>query len=222
MTRAPILPENSATAVGFNYQEATESPIIQPMHRYLLLISILPIVAGLLLRWWFGLRVLVARGGLPARCDGPRWNAALGSLPALPPAAPPTDSPTTNQLGQELREAALRQWREREPGPAKARESTRRFGLAVPPLAAMVAAMGVIAARMPVIWALAAFAAATALATVFGLLSLGAELRAIAVTAKALRESRAFRRTDDEEAVIECAIAHAWDQTVPPVLRLFK
>ena len=222
MIHAPILPENSSAGVGFSYQEFIDSPIIQFMHRYLLLISILPIVAGLLLRWWFGLRVLVARGAPPARCDGPRWNAALGSLPALPAADPPPDAPTTNQLGRELREIAIRQWREREPRAARARESTRRFGLAVPPLAAMVAAMGVIAARMPVMWALAAFAAATALATVFGLLSLGAELRAIAVTARTLREARAFRRADDEEAVIECAVAHAWDQTVPPVLRLFK
>ena len=63
---------------------------------------------------------------------------------------------------------------------------------------------------------------ATALAAVFGLLSLGSELRAIAITAKALRANRAFPRSDDEDATIECAIAHAWLEAVPPVLRLLQ
>lgn len=193
-------------------------PATLSMHRYLLLISIVPIAAALLLRWWFGLRVLAARGAPAAPCEASRWEAATGSPPALPGAVPPT----AGQMGHALRETALRQWRDRAPRPARARESTHRFGLAVPPLAAMVAAMGVIASRMPVMWALAAVAAATAVATVFGLLSLGAELRAIAVTAKTLRQARAFRRADDEDAVIECAVAHAWDRTVPAVLRLLK
>lgn len=188
------------------------------MWRLILLLSVLPIAAGLLLRWWFGLRVLAVLGGRPAVCEPSRWGTAIGP-PNLLPGEP---TPTTSQLGKDLRTAALLQWQEREPKLAKAREATRRFGLAVPPLAAMVAAMGVIAAKIPIMAAIAAFLAATALATVFGLLSLGGELRAIAVTAKRLREARAFRRIDEEDATIECAIAHAWCETVPPVLRWLK
>lgn len=188
------------------------------MWRIPLFLSILPIAAALLLRWWFGLRVLALRGGVPAVCEASRWDNAIGP----PNLLPGESAPTASQLGKDLRAAALLQWSEREPKSAKARESTRRFGLAVPPLAAMVGAMGVIAARVPPMMAIAAFAAATALAAVFGLLSLGAELRAIAITAKQLRGARAFRRADEEDATIECAIAHAWCETVPPVLRWLK
>jgi hypothetical protein len=84
----------------------------------------------------------------------------------------------------------------------------------------MVAVFAAILAKIPITGAIVIFIAATALATVFSLLSLGAELRAIASAARALRHSRAFIRSDDEEAVIQSAIAHAWCETVPPVLRM--
>jgi cobalamin biosynthesis protein CobD/CbiB len=186
------------------------------MWRLLLLFSILPIGAALLLRWWFGLRVLESLGGRPCRCDPARWDQALGSgQPAMCAAAAPV-----GELGERLRLAALAQWQQREPKRAAARESSRRFGLAVPPLSAIVAVFAAILAKIPVTGALVIFIAATALATVFGLLSLGAELRAIALAARNLRAARAFVRSEEEDAVIEAAIARAWCETVPPVLRL--
>lgn len=186
------------------------------MWRLLLFLSILPIAAALLLRWWFGLRVLADLGGRPCRCDPARWDKTLGSSPHAMPDAPAPAS----ELGARLRLAALAHWQQREPKLAAARESSRRFGLAVPPLSAMVAVFAAILAKIPVSGAIAIFIAATALATVFGLLSLGAELRAIAVTARALRQGRVFIRSDDEDAVIQAAVAHAWCETVPPVLRM--
>jgi hypothetical protein len=198
------------------------------MWRVLLFLSILPIAAALLLRWWFGIRVLKARGGRPCRCDPNRWEQVLGQPLKLPAPVPPTGTPASRpeptaaatlsnemiatEFGRQLRLAALAQWRQRDPKPAKSRESALRFGLAVPPLSAMV----------PVFGAIVIFLSATALAAVFGLLSLGSELRAIAITAKALRTTRAFPRSDDEDATIECAIAHAWLEAAPPVLRLLQ
>jgi len=126
---------------------------------------------------------------------------------------------TAEQLGKTLRETAIRRWREREPKVAQARENTHRFGMAVPPLAIVVAVMGILVGRVPPMAGIAGVLAATALAVVFGLLSLGPELRAIVTAANLLRAARAFRREDDEAAVIECAIARAWCETVPPVLR---
>jgi hypothetical protein len=183
------------------------------MWRLLIIVSVVPMAAGLVLRWWFGLRALQARGRLLVRPDGGRWlELAGGGGPEL----------SAGEAGARLRAAALREWMAAEPRSAKAREGARRFGVAVPPLSMVVAAMGVIAGRVPVMVALAGVLAAVALATVFGLLSLGSELRVIAATAKRVRDARMFRRSDDEEAVIECAAAHAWNEAVPPVLRWLK
>ncbi len=186
------------------------------MWRLFLLISIFPIAAALLLRWWFGLRVLAAYGGRPCRCDLTRWDKALGASPQVVSNA---QAPAC-EFGDQLRHAALAQWQCNEPKSAASREASRRFGLAVPPLTAMVAVFAAILAKIPVSGAIILFIAATALATVFGLLSLGAELRAIATTARSLRQARAFVRSDDEDAVIQSAIARAWCETVPPVLRM--
>lgn len=199
------------------------------MWRLLLILSIIPIAIALLARWWFGIRVLAAHGRRACRCDPNRWEPVLGSplkisSPTTNPATgtPPNDPTTSAEFGRQLRLAALAQWRLREPKLAAARESSRRFGLAVPPLSAMVAVFAAVLAKIPMLGAIIIFLLATALAAVFGLLSLGTELRAIAITAKTLRASRLFPRSDDEDAVVECAIAHAWLETVPPVLRLLQ
>ena len=187
------------------------------MWRLLLILSVLPLTAAWLLRWWFGLRVLAGLGGRPCRCDPARWDKALGESRQQGLLA--ADAPAC-ELGERLRLAALAAWKLRERKPAAAREATRRFGQAVPPLSAMVAVFAVILAKIPVMGALAIFIAATALATAFGLLSLGAELRAIAIAARALRDARAFIRSDDEDAVVQAAIARAWCETVPPILKM--
>ncbi|MEI6656552.1 MAG: hypothetical protein WCP45_17450 [Verrucomicrobiota bacterium] len=186
------------------------------MWRLFLLISIFPIAAALLLRWWFGLRVLAAFGGRPCRCDLMRWDKALD---VNPQAVSNAQAPAC-EFGDQLRQAALAQWRRDEPKLAGSREASHRFGQAVPPLSAMVAVFAAFLAKIPISGALIIFIAATALATVFTLLSLGAELRAIASTAKSLRQARAFVRSDDEDAVIQSAIARAWCETIPPVLRM--
>lgn len=183
------------------------------MWRMIIIISVLPMAAGLVLRWWYGLRTLQARGRMVVRPESGRWLELAGA------GNPEMDAA---DAGARLRTAALRDWMSNEPRAAKAREGARRFGIAVPPLSMVVAAMGVIAGRVPVMVALSAVLAAVALATVFGLLSLGTELRVIAATAKRVRDARVFRRSDDEEAVIECAAAHAWNEAVPPVLRWLK
>ena len=180
----------------------------------LLILSVLPIAAGLALRWWFGVRVVAEHGGRDCRCDAARWEMALGS-----PLAPET---TASEFGRQLRLAALARWKQRDPKLAAARESSRRFGLAVPPLSIMIAVFAVLVTKLPVQGAIAIVFLATALAVVFGLLSLGSELRAISAAAKALRDSRAFPRESDEDAAIECAIAHAWLETLPPILRALQ
>lgn len=181
------------------------------VYRVLLLLSVVPIALGLAARWWCGRRVLAGEGGRVCRIDASSIAPWLGEWPR--------GSATAADLGGHLRAAALEAWRSEEAGAAKARERSLRFGLAVPPLSALVAVFALLVGKVPVLGALAIPLAATACGVAFGLLSLSAELAAITRAARRLREERVLRNADDEEAVIRCAAAHAWVLTLPPVLR---
>jgi hypothetical protein len=182
-----------------------------------LLIIILPLAAALGARWWFGLRVLAEQGGRACHCDLTTWT-------------PPTAAGTTVQraehtaadFGKQLRLKALAEWHERDPKAAAARGNSLRFGMAVPPLTGIVAIMAALVARIQPIYALAIFLAATALAAALSILALPAELTAIRHTAKSLRTQRIFPNREDEDAVIRCALAHAWRETLPPLLALIQ
>jgi hypothetical protein len=52
------------------------------------------------------------------------------------------------------------------------------------------------------------------------LLTLPPELTAISRRARKLREDKSFPSSEDADAVIRCAIAHAWDASLPPLLRM--
>jgi hypothetical protein len=187
------------------------------MWRLLLFISILPIALALVLRWWFGMRVLANDGRRPCRCDLARWMPAPDDTAVVHRA-----EETAGEFGRQLRLKALAEWRERDPKAAASREGSRRFGTAVPPLSGVIAVFGALVAKIPVMGAIAVFLAATAISAVIGLLSLAPELRAIAQAARKLRESRSFTRSDDEDAVVNCAVAHAWKEAVPPVLGMLQ
>jgi hypothetical protein len=184
------------------------------MYRLILILSLLPIAIALLSRWWFGLRVLATEGKHTCHCDLARWMPAPGDDSSLHRA-----ENSAAEFGRELRLKALAEWHARDPKAAKAREGTRRFGMAVPPLGGVVAIMGMLVGRIPAIGAIAILLGASAFAAAFSLLSLPAELRAIASSARGIRENKSFPAQSDERAVIECAMAHAWDAALPPILR---
>jgi hypothetical protein len=184
---------------------------LRDMWRLLLLFSALPIAAAMIARWWFGLRMLGDEGKRACRCDPARFPD---------PTAPAEASAA--EYGRLLRLAAIADWQARDPKAAAARENSRRFGMAVPPLSGIIAIFAAIVAKIPVMGAFSILFAATALSCAFGLLSLAPELRAIAITARRLLDSRAFSRRDDEEAVLRCAAAHAWKETLPPILTLIQ
>jgi hypothetical protein len=94
--------------------------------------------------------------------------------------------------------------------------------MAVPPLSGLVAVFAVLVAKIPVMGGISVLLAATALASVLGVLSLAPELAAITREAKKLRTAKNFPRRDDEDAVIRCAVAHAWKETLPPILGLLQ
>jgi hypothetical protein len=182
--------------------------------RILYIPCLLAIAAAVLARIWLGKQVVSGKGGQPCKVDVDRWSDLLGTTVNLP-----TCEATAAELGHQLWKASIVQWHQRDPKAARARESAKRFGLAVPPLTIAVALFALIAHRIPIPGAIAIFLASTALSCLFGLLSIATELRAVAVLVRVLRERRAFIRRDDEDAVISCALAQVWMDALPPIVR---
>lgn len=184
------------------------------MFRPILFFSLILLIIGLVARWWFGARVLAGDGARPCRCDLKRWLPAPDDEAIVHRA-----EESAAEFGRQVRVKALTEWHDQDPKAATSRENTRRFGLAAPPFTAIVAVFAVLVGKVPALGAIIIFIAAIALATLFGLLSLPPELTAITRTSRRIREEKQFPNTDDEEAVMRCAIAHAWDATLPPILR---
>jgi hypothetical protein len=182
--------------------------------RLFLFISLVSVIMALAVRWWYGVRVLAAEDQLPCRCDLESWLPTPGDESLVHRA-----DGTAGEFGRQLRLKALTAWQEENPKAVKSRENSRRFGLAVPPLSAMIAIFAVIVAKIPPIGLLVVPLSATAVAAVFGLMALPAELAAIARYARKTRDEKSFPDQDQEDAVIRCSLAHAWDLALPPILR---
>lgn len=187
------------------------------MFRLVLIFSLIPIAIALAARWWFGTRILSSLGNRPCRCDLTHWMPAPGDEALVHRA-----EESAADFGRQLRLKALTEWSRKEPKAAESRDNVRRFGLAVPPLSGVVAVFAVFVGKIPVVGAIAVFIGATALATIFGVLTLPQELGAITRAAQQARKSKSFPLHDDETAVIRCAMAHAWEAALPPVLRIFS
>jgi hypothetical protein len=187
------------------------------MWRILFLFSVLPIAVVLAARWWFGLRVLAQEGGRTCHSDLQNWLPAPDDKAVIHRA-----EETASEFGRQLRLKALAEWREYDPKAARARENTRRFGMAVPPLSGVIAVFALIVGKVPVMGALVVLLAATAVASALGVLALAPELRAISQAVRKMREMKSFPRRDDEEAIIRCAAAHAWKEALPPILGLIQ
>lgn len=185
------------------------------MFRLAILLAALPIIAALLARWYFGSRILARTGTRQCRCDLSRWEKSFGSEHL--PLAQKADTRVYAAL---LRETALREWRTREPKAAASREGARKFGIAIPPFAAIIAILALIVGKIPIAGVFAIFLVATALAVIFAYLTIAPELKAILTTSRRLRDTRVFHRSDEEDAVIDAAKALAWQNAAPPILRL--
>lgn len=184
------------------------------MFRLLLFFSLISIVIALVARWWYGVRVLTAEDQRPCRCDLKSWLPTPGDESLVHRA-----DGTAGEFGRQLRLKALAVWQEEDPKASKSRENSRRFGLAVPPLSAIIAIFAVLVAKIPAIGLLVVPMSATAVSAVFGLMALPSELAAIARYARKTRDEKSFPDRDQEDSVVLCAIAHAWDQALPPILR---
>ena len=187
------------------------------MPRLLILIALLPIIITLAVRWWFGLRLLKSYTENSCKCDLEKWKQTFGEQNL------PTSSTGTQMMfGEILRKTALADWRTRDKKAAIARESTRRFGMAVPPFTAMIVILGIMVGRMTPSYGIAIFLIATAFSAVITYLSIAPEINAILTTSRQLRTSKAFHRRDDEDAVIQAAVALTWKEAAPPIFNLLQ
>ena len=184
------------------------------MYRILLIVAVIPVVATIVLTWWFGTRVLWAEGKRQCQCNLSKW---------LPD---PDDDKTVHrsegtarEFGEQLRKKALTQWKEESPKLAKAREGNRAFGMAVPPLTGLVAVFAMAVGRLKPFWAITAFVMATAVSAVMSMLSLPSELTAVRRYIQSEKFKGSFPNSYDEEAVIECALAQVWESGLPPILK---
>lgn len=176
--------------------------------------SLIPPLLALALRWWYGTRVLATLGPRVCRADLAKW------LPEPESATVARRSEETAHLiGYYLWQHALREWMKRDAKAAKARAKAKGFASIVTPFTVLIVAFALILGKLHIVGAFALVIGSLAMAAVFAYLSLASELREVARAGNRLREAGAFRLRDDEDAVIECAMAHAWHQALPPVLR---
>lgn len=187
------------------------------MPRLLILIAALPILITLAVRWWFGLRLLKSSAQLQCHCDLDKWKQTFGEK-YLPVSA----SGDLIIYADLFRKSALADWLVRDKKTAISREGTRRFGMAVPPLTAMIVILGALVQRIPIPYGIAIFLLATAFSAVIAYLSIAPEINAILTTARRLRSSGIFHRRDDEDAVIQAAVAISWKEAAPPVFNLLQ
>ncbi len=178
------------------------------------MVCLIPPLLAMAARWWFGTRVLATDGPRTCRAALDRWLPE----PERPEAARRADE-TAHVIGFHLWRHAQREWQQTDAQGAKARSRARRFGIIAPPFSVVIATFALIVGKMHLLGAFAMVIAAIALAALCSTLTLAGELRAVANTANRLRKARTFTNQDDEQAVVRCAMAHAWHQSLPPVLR---
>jgi hypothetical protein len=187
------------------------------MFRLILFFSIIALAIAMIARWWFGIRILKTEGSRLCRCDLEQWTPPPGDKAQVHRA-----EESAAVFGHQLRLKALESWKKDDPKSAKSRVGAKRFGLAVPPLSGMVAVLAVFVGKMPIPGVAIIMIGATAVACVMSLLSLPVELSAITREAVKTNKQRVFPNRDDEEAVIHCAIAQAWEDALPPILKWFQ
>lgn len=187
------------------------------MWRLILFLSILPISVCLVLCWWFGTRILWGEGRRVCRCDLGRWLPDPDDQKKVLRA-----EQSASQFGASLRRKALKHWKQQNAKEEAARKNHRHFGLAVPPLSAVIAVFAVVVGKIPPFAAIVIFIAATALSCVIGLLSLPAELTAIRRYVQEKSMESAFPDAEQRASVVRCAMGHAWQDSLPAVLKWFQ
>lgn len=215
------------------------------MHRLILLLSIIPLLAAIILRRLNADRILRRDGQLPL--SKPAGDTARKMLDAMghqqtklrqrksPWSVPGRSAPSSHvELPDFARGksnpatveshalAALRVGifllAQREPALAAKRTWALRFGHVFPVFTAIVLVFAILVGKLPVLLALSILAASLGLATCAQTLALACELRAANLATAVLEKKRILPRLADEERVTTATRAQAWRAIVPGLL----
>lgn len=174
------------------------------MPRIFIILSLVPLVISLVARWYFGTRILFLERDHSCRL--------LHSH----------ETETAVTLGRRWRRAAIKRWIIDHPRTAKKRQHALRFGLILPPLTLIACILSILAFKMSVLTGLAIFLLILTLAIVANWLTLPSEILAIQDKSSYLIDDQTkVKNIKDEPTILVCAIAHSWDDSVPPMLKLF-
>jgi hypothetical protein len=213
------------------------------MHRILLIIGLLPILAALIARQAARGRMrrgaggrgnrLVLAGALTAEdlarevlrvggaeaevvAEGNGWFPAMrGPLKIPADCAGATDAVS---LGIAVQEAGLRLLAGRSRQSVESRMQVLRFGAGAPAMSMLIAIFAVFAMRGAIGWILAGVVLVSGFACLVQLLGITVELHAATLGAAALRKSGRIHRVSDFEAIESAARAAAWRRALPASL----
>lgn len=208
------------------------------MHRLLLLISLLPLLAALILRKLYADRILkesriidlgrdgssLARSMLDSmgqestelRLSKGEWAGAAATGDGW------LSLPSQTALGTHVADhgqVALRVGLYflslKDPAAVARRRWALRFGHVFPIFTVVVCVFALLVGKLPVLWLLSIVMASLGLAAGAQLLTLTTNLQASAIAAVILEKKRIFPRSSDEENVVAAARAWAWHAIVP-------
>jgi hypothetical protein len=118
-------------------------------------------------------------------------------------------------LGLIAQQVGVKLVMDERPDLARRRRAVLRFGAIGPGFMVMIAALGALVGRIPLIWAVLLVMGTLGGAAVLNLLSLAIELQGAARARRLITERRMLARLSEEDAVMEATAAAAWHRVVP-------
>lgn len=211
------------------------------MHRLLLLISLLPLLAALILRKLYADRILRESRGMVLGRDGSSLarsmldsmgheNAELrlskGEWAGAAAAGEgwlslPSKTALGNSVadhGQVALRVGLYFLSLKDPAAVARRRWALRFGHVFPIFTAVVCVFALLVGKLPMLWLVSIVMGSLGLAACAQLLTLAANLQASAMAAVILEKKRILPRSSDEENVVAAARAWAWHAIVPGMI----
>ena len=214
------------------------------VHRFLLLVSLIPLLAAIILRKLNADRILRRDGQqlLHHPADGtarkmldsmghekvklvqkqslwPVTGDAAQKSVQLPDMSKKRNHPALVEThGLAALRAGIFLLSQREPAVTAKRDWALRFGHVFPIFTTIVVIFAFAVGKLPVLWGLSIVVGSLGIASCAQVLALACERRAATLAAVVIEKKRIFPRLSEEEAVITAARAQAWRAIVPGFL----
>ena len=217
------------------------------MYRLLLLLSLLPLLAAIILRRFNADRILRKQGQKlltkPAEDTARKMLDSMGcekielrkKKSLWSHLNPPSDTyvelpnftkgkrhpGTVESHASAALQIGIFLLGQREPSAIAKRAWAIRFGHVFPTFATIVTVFAIAVGKLPTLWGLSAIIGSLGLAACAQTLALACELRAATLASVVLDKKRIFHRLSEEELVTTAIRAQAWKSIVPGLLSRF-